>query len=94
MLVTWNQSKKEEAEQRKSDEVVNEEGAVPECPENCVYSLEKSAGKDFCEVSEEKVLDFPLPNLIERELDGELDGMRLRREVWKDKSLGKLREWA
>ena len=66
---------------------MNEEGAVPKCPENFVDSLENSAGKDFCEVSEDKVHDFPLPNLIEIELDGALDGVRLRREV------GKIRVW-
>ena len=67
VLVTRNQSMREEAEQRKSDEVVNEEGAMPKCQENFVDSLEKSAEKALCEVSEEMVLDFPLPNLIEGE---------------------------
>ena len=56
MLVTRNQSKKEEAEQRKSDEVVNEEGAVPKCPENFVDSLEKSAGKDFLKYQKRRFL--------------------------------------
>ena len=53
------------SQKEKKSKVVNEEGAVPKCrPGNFVDSLEKSSEKDLCEVSEEKVLDFPLPNLM------------------------------
>ena len=54
-----NSCYKRYVEQRKSDEFANEEEAVPKCPDNFVHSLEKSADKDLCEVSEEKVLDVP-----------------------------------
>ena len=71
MHLCWLQgiSQRKKKQSKESDEVVNEDGVVPKCPENFVDSLEKSSEKDLCEVSEE-VLDFPLPNFIEGELDG------------------------